>query len=103
VARKQVFNFVELVLRPRLAAKGWLQRWAAKLFALGSWVFVFCLFKSGENYHRSGFLGLHTTLVVWFVADSEALPYQAIPNYNKSEYLETSTAPAINYTTCWLQ
>ena len=40
------------------------------------------------------------TLVVWFVADSEALSYQDTPNFNKSENLETDTAPAINYTTC---
>jgi len=39
--------------------------------------------------------------VVWFVADSEALPYQATPNFIKSENLEIGTATAINYTTCY--
>jgi len=39
-------------------------------------------------------------LVVWFVADFEALPYQATLNLNKSDTLETGTATAINYTTC---
>jgi hypothetical protein len=47
------------------------------------------------------FLKLATTLVVWFVANSEALPYQETQTFNKSENLETGTATAINYTTCW--
>jgi hypothetical protein len=49
------------------------------------------------------YLGLQLTVVVWFVADSEAIPYQATPNFNKSENLEISTATAINYTTCCQQ
>jgi hypothetical protein len=40
------------------------------------------------------------TLAVWFVADSEALSFQATPSFNKRENIETSTATAINYTTC---
>jgi hypothetical protein len=37
---------------------------------------------------------------VWFVADSEALSYQGTMSFDKRENLETSTAPAINYTAC---
>jgi hypothetical protein len=48
----------------------------------------------------TGFLHCSQRLAVWFVADFEALSYQATPNFNKSENLETITAPAINYTAC---
>jgi hypothetical protein len=34
---------------------------------------------------------------LWLVADFEALTYQATPNFDKSENLETCTAKAINY------
>jgi hypothetical protein len=40
--------------------------------------------------------------MVWFVADFEALPYQATPNFNKSENFEIGTATAINYTMCYV-
>lgn len=45
VARKQVFG-----------SEGMVAEMGCQAFALCGWVFVFCLFKSGENYHLSGFL-----------------------------------------------
>ena len=43
------------------------------------------------------------TLVLWLVADFEALPYQVKPNFNKSENLETGTTRAINYSGFYAQ
>jgi hypothetical protein len=39
-------------------------------------------------------------LMVWLVADFEALSYQVTINFDKSENLEIRTATAINYTAC---
>jgi hypothetical protein len=41
-------------------------------------------------------------VALWLVADFEALSYQATPNFNKRENLETGTATAINYSACYL-
>jgi hypothetical protein len=35
------------------------------------------------------------TVALWLVADFEGFSYQVIPNFNKSENIETSTATAI--------
>jgi len=43
---------------------------------------------------------LPLTFALRLVADFEALSYQATPNFNKSENLETGTATAINYSAC---
>ena len=48
-------------------------------------------------------LYLLPTMVVWLVADSEAISYQDTQDFNKSKNLETYTATAINYTTCYGQ
>jgi hypothetical protein len=86
-----------------LAATGRFKRGAAKLLLCASAIFPFCLSNQPIICHTCVFLGLLLTLVVWFVADFEVLPYQGTPNFNKSESLETGTTTAINYTTCYAQ
>jgi hypothetical protein len=41
-------------------------------------------------------------MAVWFVADFEVISYQGTINFDKRENIETCTAPAINYTACWV-
>jgi hypothetical protein len=51
-----------------------------------------------SSYQDSGF---NITLALWLVAAFEALFYQAMPNFNKSDNLEIGTETAINYSACY--
>jgi hypothetical protein len=41
------------------------------------------------------------TLVVWLVADFEAISYQVTTTFDTGCNAQIRTAPAINYTACW--
>jgi hypothetical protein len=45
---------------------------------------------------------LALTVAVWFVADFKAIFYQDTIKFDKRQKPETSTAPAINYTACYM-